>query len=142
ALSISRGDKLLIFYTGKALIAYRRALSMARNDVDRTLARRAVEHYLDWLIAVAREQPLRRNIAVVLWALGGEENDDEDTAILDDGVPVDTRIVDELLAAYRGDAPVDRMTYSADDHTIAYYESPQLMTDVSLTDFTRADQPK
>ena len=68
-------SRLLIFYVGKTLIAYRRALSESQNAIDRKRAIRAIEDFTDWVLDVARKFPTRRNISVALWTLA--DNDEQ-----------------------------------------------------------------
>jgi hypothetical protein len=75
--ALTDDNRLLVFYVGKALIAYQRALETARNDIDRNLARRSIRDFVSWTAAVAREHPSRRNVATSLWAIA--EYDPEDT---------------------------------------------------------------
>ncbi len=61
-------NRLLVFYVGKALIAYHRASGHAKNDVDRVTAHRITREFIEWVSYVAQAYPIRRNIAVALWA--------------------------------------------------------------------------
>ncbi len=70
--SLTADNRLLIFYVGKTLLAYRRAAQSGQNDVDRKQARRAIDDYIQFLIEVARRFPTRRNIAVALWGIADE----------------------------------------------------------------------
>ncbi|MBK8024781.1 MAG: hypothetical protein IPK19_26025, partial [Chloroflexi bacterium] len=74
-LSLTDTNRLRVFYVGKTLIAYRRAGGDALNDVDRALARRARDRYINWTIEIARTYPTRRNLAVALWALSDDDDD-------------------------------------------------------------------
>lgn len=74
-LALGDGDKLRVFYVGKALIAYRRAGANAPNDVDRALAWRARERFIDWVVQIARATPTPRNLAVALWAVTDEDDE-------------------------------------------------------------------
>src|SRR5687767_5987403 len=66
-------NRLLVFYVGKTIIAYRRALQFSMNDVDRTLAHRASDDFVAWVIQTAHEFPTRRNLAVALWTVAETE---------------------------------------------------------------------
>ncbi len=69
SLLIEQG-RLLIFYVGKTIYAYRRAEELAGDEsADGELARAAFEHYVRWLVRLTRVAPSRRNIAVTLWAV-------------------------------------------------------------------------
>ncbi|MFN8451351.1 MAG: tetratricopeptide repeat protein [Anaerolineae bacterium] len=118
-LSLTEDGRLLVFYVGKALIAYRRAQEEAGTPFDRDRARRATSDYLNWLVIAARVYPMRRNVAVVLWAVGEEEN------ILTE------QTVTDLLDLYRG------MNIRADDGTVAYGEtgSSVFQSETVVTDF-------
>ncbi len=149
-LSITKQDRLLIFYVGKTFIAYRRALGKARSNVDRAMALRAIDLYTDWLVDIARINPLRKNVAVVLWALAGDEDFDDETAVLEEGASVDTQLINELLTAYRGASSVEQSAIEEravlptliEDRTIAYTDSPIGISDATAADMTRADAPK
>jgi len=75
-LSATQDRRLLVFYVGKALIAYRRADDIAQNDVDRLTARRILADFTDWVVTHARRYPTRRNVAVALWLLADDREDD------------------------------------------------------------------
>ncbi|MBC7814852.1 MAG: hypothetical protein H7175_27085, partial [Burkholderiales bacterium] len=68
-------ERLLVFYVGKALLAYRKAAQAATHDIDRSLARRIINDYVSWVIHTASEGPTRRNLAVALWAVAEGEED-------------------------------------------------------------------
>ena len=149
-LSLTKSDRLLVFYVGKTLLAYRLALSRANSSIDRTMALNALDLYTNWLIDVARINPLRKNIAVVLWALAGEDDADDDTALLEDGAALDTQLINELLTAYRGSptaaeaAVIERASAPTlrdavlDDHTVVDSHAPAGISDLT-SDVTRAD---
>ncbi|MEW6580873.1 MAG: tetratricopeptide repeat protein, partial [Chloroflexota bacterium] len=69
--SLVEGEgRLLVFYAGKALYAYRHAAELvAPGSSERDLAHLAYDAYVGWLLQVARAAPTRRNIAVALWAV-------------------------------------------------------------------------
>lgn len=73
--SVTPDNRLLVYYIGKTLIAYKRAIAQAEHDVDRSSAKRAIETYLRWLFEFAECFPTRRNIAATLWAVA--EDDDQ-----------------------------------------------------------------
>jgi tetratricopeptide (TPR) repeat protein len=68
--------RLRIYYLGKALLAYRRAAIMTERvkltpgdaQAFRQEAQRIIDALIAWTVAAADELPLRRNIAVALWA--------------------------------------------------------------------------
>lgn len=72
--ALTDDGRLLVFYVGKALIAYNKALKKAGNDIDRNLARRMLFDFTDWVLAQSREAPTPRNLAVALWALADENS--------------------------------------------------------------------
>ncbi len=61
--------RLRVFYVGKALAAYQKALQTAASDDDRALARRMIDALRGWTAQAAHEYPTPRNIAAALWAL-------------------------------------------------------------------------
>ncbi|MFQ3674349.1 MAG: tetratricopeptide repeat protein, partial [Aggregatilineales bacterium] len=69
------GQRLLILYVGKALIAYRRAEQKATNDFDRLQAQRTAEAYARWVIEAAQAYPTQRNLAVALWVAAADSDD-------------------------------------------------------------------
>lgn len=73
-LTVGEGDRLRVFYAGKALLAYRRAYDHAAGDVDRALAVRARDRFIEWVIEAARAAPTRRNVAVALWVLFDDDD--------------------------------------------------------------------
>ncbi len=72
-LALDDGDRLRVVYVGKTLIAYRSASERAANDVDRALAARARDRFVEWVIEAARLAPTHRNLAVALWAIADDE---------------------------------------------------------------------
>lgn len=97
-LSLGEGERLRIFYVGKALIAFDRAFQQATNDVDQTLAGRAYDNFVAWVVEAAREAPTRKNIAVALWALA----DDTEDEVVRVNLPTESdHSITELLEAYR-----------------------------------------
>ncbi|MCA9913520.1 MAG: tetratricopeptide repeat protein, partial [Anaerolineae bacterium] len=74
-LILSEDNRLRIFYTGKALIAYQRARDNAADSLARTQSERAINSLGSWLLEVAAEYPSQRNLAVALWA--SAKDDDE-----------------------------------------------------------------
>ncbi|MEL6527478.1 MAG: hypothetical protein AAFQ07_17390, partial [Chloroflexota bacterium] len=108
ALRINEDGRLLIYYTGKALLAYQRAIAIASDTVDKSLARRALDSLVDWLVEMTRIYPTPRNIAVALWAIAPDDAS---------GLPapnVSKQIVNTLLAMYRGDdSDEDKTMYGA-----------------------------
>ncbi|MFQ3566214.1 MAG: tetratricopeptide repeat protein [Aggregatilineales bacterium] len=73
--ALTEDGRLLVFYVGKALVAYHRAASTATNDVDRLQARRAAADFIVWTVRAAQANPTRRNLAVALWALADAQAD-------------------------------------------------------------------
>lgn len=76
-LSLVRDEaRLLVFYAGKVLYAYRQAVELAGKNTELvTLAQDAIENYVHWLIQVTRMAPSRRNIGVTLWAVADAAQD-------------------------------------------------------------------
>ena len=88
--SLTQDHRLLVFYVGKALIAYRKAAECAQNDEDQHLALHLIRTFIDWVIACARENPFPRNVAVALWALSEDET----------ALPLDSLTLQEFMQAY------------------------------------------
>ena len=113
-LALNDTGRLLVFYVGKTLMAYRRAAQQAENDVDRTLAQRARERFVDWVINVTRAHMTRRNIAVALWAIA----DDDD---LGQGQPIATPrkapsdLLVALLSLHGAPLPSSRLASAPDN---------------------------
>ena len=74
--SINDEGRLMVFYVGKTLIAYRKALRTAQSEDDQQVARTAVDDYLRWVVETALRRVNRRNLSVALWAMS-EDDDDE-----------------------------------------------------------------
>ncbi|HRL14421.1 MAG TPA: protein kinase, partial [Aggregatilineales bacterium] len=133
--------RLLIFYAGKTLTAYRRAGELATDDDDRELARAAIYEFTRWLIEMALQYPSRRNLAVALWVIA--EQDGPNAAAV---TTVET--VDQLLQAYhrRMQTAVSRKVdtgrfrdpQDVDDATIADMEYSEVYED-SLADIVEPD---
>lgn len=85
------GSRLRVFYVGKTLVAWQRALQTATQPSDRELARNLLHDFSEWVVEVARANSTPRNIAVALWALAEDEP----------GVRLDPGALNQLLAAYR-----------------------------------------
>jgi len=92
--SLTDDGRLLVFYVGKTVIAYQKALRLADDDLDLALARRAIRNYVDWIVERARASHSRRNIAVALWALAENEDNTETLRSEDNGV------IQDLLYSY------------------------------------------
>ena len=77
-LSLSDVDqRLRVYYIGKTLYAFRRALDLAAPDSpDFELAQVALAAFVRWLVQVARAAYTRRNIAATLWAVAEVEEID------------------------------------------------------------------
>ena len=62
---VGQDRRLLIYYAGKALVAYRRARDLSDdNGAAAELASSAFENYVRWLVHMTRAIPTRRNIGV------------------------------------------------------------------------------
>lgn len=107
--SLTDDGRLLVFYVGKTIIAYQKALRLADDDLDLAQARRAIRNYVDWVIASAQANHSRRNIAVALWALAENEDRQETLRNEDEG-----RIQD-LLDSYREESPTHPVKSLPDD---------------------------
>ncbi len=82
---VERERRLLVFYAGKVLYAYRRAAEMALPDShDRDLAWTAYAVFVNWLLQVARAAPSRKNIAVALWAVAEAEESGHSESLSDE----------------------------------------------------------
>jgi hypothetical protein len=117
-LSLTEDNRLLVFYAGKTLIAYRKAQEEATSNLDRDRARHAVDDYLAWLVFMAKTYPARRNVAVALWALAEAENRADAADITENRYEIgsDDHVIRDLLEVYRGaDSRTDFTS-----HTIAY----------------------
>lgn len=140
--SLTEDNRLLIFYVGKALIAYRRAMQTADNIVDRKLARRAINEYIKWVLHTAHRHPTRRNLAVALWAAADddEHNTGPDSA---DAGEANPRKLQALADQYMEQVPdlngaADALSGSATeadtDYTRADTSRPPLpVSDASMT---------
>jgi tetratricopeptide (TPR) repeat protein/tRNA A-37 threonylcarbamoyl transferase component Bud32 len=85
---VERDRRLLVFYVGKTLLAYRRAAELsATESSDRSLAQTAWEDYVRWIMLIAWMVPTRRNIAVALWTIA-ETGDQRNLADLAEDVQV------------------------------------------------------
>ena len=124
-LSLLEDGRLLVFYVGKTLIAYRRARGDASNNLDRDRAERATDEYIVWLMSVVRIFPTRRNVAVALWALAEEEERSSD------------HWVTELLGLYRGEAEAQQDD-SAEDLTV-FDEGATFQSESGATEFDRLE---
>ncbi len=93
-LCLTSDYRLSVFYMGKTLAAYERARSIADNDIDRKMARRATDNYLAWAVQVSQAHPSRRNIAATMWALAENEQ-----AILPH-IGIDETVLQELADRY------------------------------------------
>ncbi len=67
-LSLS-GDHLRVLYVGKAILAYRRAGQQADTPADSRMAESAVENFVRWIVQVAEQLSVPRNLAVALWVV-------------------------------------------------------------------------
>ncbi len=124
---VERDRRLLVFYAGKTLYAYRRAAEMAPADSpDRDLAWMAYTAFVSWLLQVARAAPSRKNIAVALWAVAEAEEAGHSEGLGDEAhllalryvsppentAPVMTRPVqaepDDVTDIFPGDMPTHR----------------------------------
>lgn len=66
--------RLLVFYAGKTLIAYRRAAQAhPATGAARSAAQQALETFARWVVSEALQTPARRNVAVALWVIGEAE---------------------------------------------------------------------
>lgn len=130
--SIVNEERLLIFYVGKALIAYRRAGQRGNHEVDQTQAIRAADEYARWVIRTAIARPTQRNIAVALWVAARES--DESLPI----IPITPLVIQELLSLYQrlnNDDDATQFDATREDAT-AFSDASQV---ISVDSGTRAD---
>ena len=125
-MTLAEDQRLLVFYAGKTLIAYRRAVENAENNLDRSRAQRACSEFVAWLIAAARANPTRRNLSVALWALADEDGD------------VTAETIDDLTERFRqGDQ-------RSDDYTVAYGDTADndsiFQSETAVTDYGGSGQ--
>ncbi len=83
--------RLRVFYVGKTIAAFRRALNITPND---NFVPQALNQYIRWIFDVAAQFPTRLNIATALWVVAHED------------IPSDNSIFSEaefdaLLSNYR-----------------------------------------
>nr|MCU0480335.1 hypothetical protein [Anaerolineae bacterium] len=129
--SATPDNRLLVYYIGKTLIAYKRAVTHAEHDIDRKLAKRAIEEYLRWLFEFAENHPTRRNIAATLWAVA-EDDDQPETR------PTFQRKLIGLLDLYRGKLTVKAPQKSNKSASSDIVEEDDALID---NDITNADSP-
>ncbi|MDX2161802.1 MAG: tetratricopeptide repeat protein [bacterium] len=110
-------ERLLVFYVGKALIAYRRAAERAHSDIDRLMAQRAARTLIDWVSEMAQQYPTRRNIAVALWAAADDEPFPEAYAPGDEAAR--TGSTGEFSTRPTNPAPLDERTRFSDSGTLS-----------------------
>lgn len=65
--SLDSDGGLLVTYVYKTFLAYQLASKVAKNDIDRHIAPRAIQAYADWISLIADETNTLQNIAVSLW---------------------------------------------------------------------------
>ncbi|MBA3871215.1 MAG: tetratricopeptide repeat protein, partial [Anaerolineae bacterium] len=107
--SLTDDGRLLVFYVGKTVIAYQKALRLADDDLDLALARRAIRNYVDWIVEQARASHSRRNIAVALWALAENEDSTETLRSEDNG------LIQDLLDSYLEESPTKLVKATPDE---------------------------
>ncbi|MBE0689828.1 MAG: hypothetical protein IH587_06870, partial [Anaerolineae bacterium] len=119
--ALTDDGRLLIFYVGKTLIAYQRAESMATVTRDRSLARRIIDDFNDWLLEQAKANPTRRNLAVALWAAAeGQDELVEDPT----GLTIDALLTGEFVAIGKS---------ASEDFTVARLDDSLAENDVTAT---------
>ncbi len=147
--SITEDGRLLVFYVGKTLIAYQKAHKTAEMAEDRDLAWGAILSFTDWLIAAARENTSRRNVAVALWAIGEHESEkDTDRTVADLDMPGEKagyeEVIPELLDIYLNESPTGPVQAQieapeiaddgAEEHTVvASFDASGTISDFSQT---------
>ncbi|MBZ0302406.1 MAG: tetratricopeptide repeat protein, partial [Anaerolineae bacterium] len=115
--ALTEDHRLRVFYVGKTLIAYDKALQAASAPQDRDLARRMLRDFTSWVLYCARTHPSARNLAVAMWTLA------EDEPL----VQLDREALDGLMSAYR-----DQMASEEDSDATRYAEPPQNVDDSSF----------
>lgn len=106
--SVTDDGRLLVFYVGKTIIAYQKAVRLADDDLDLAQARRAVRNFIDFIVMTAQANNTRRNIAVALWALAENEDTSETLRHEDEG------LIQELLDLYREESPTSPVKAAQD----------------------------
>jgi tetratricopeptide (TPR) repeat protein len=140
--SLTTDHRLLVFYVGKALTAFRRASDRARNDIDRLTAHRATRELIEWVSHVAQAYPTRRNIAVALWAAADDEQSGElaelsnPTLVTSGDVPGDATRREKSVESQEnedtlGSASTQWITDAALGTLLAAYLRPSLMQPVT-----------
>jgi tetratricopeptide (TPR) repeat protein len=120
--------RLRVFYVGKTLVAYQRALQAALLPTDRELARRMLHDFTAWVQAEALAYPSPRNVAVALWALAED----------DPGVTPDPEALESLLHSYRqalgsvDDSDVTRFADARSDYGSFVTQSAATMVDYGV----------
>lgn len=139
--SLVLGDdaRLRIFYAGKALIAYQRAYENATNDIDRTMAKRAIDNFAAWVVRIADHNPTQRNIAVALWVTAHDDEFDQQTT-----PNYDYHSVNSLLNVYRHNmngtgSDIVRSSFRDSDGQGDNEADTVLDVNFDPTDLTRAD---
>lgn len=131
--------RLLVFYVAKAIIAYRRAIQFATNDVDRALAHRAVDEFLGWVLKMARNFPTRRNLAVALWAIAEAESSALLALVEREASWDDEAIIGELLDAFRTTTAPQRPDGGSEDRT--HYDDQHAQPLLSQSAVTVGEMP-
>ena len=108
--AVQENNRLRVFYVGKTLIAYQKALQAALSPQDRSLAHQLLRDFTAWVAEFAQAYPTPRNVAVALWALA----EDEPVSHIS---PADLQ---SLVDSYR-----DQMTAVEDSDATHYAEPPQ-----------------
>ncbi len=126
--SVTDDGRLLVFYVGKTIIAYQKALRLADDDLDLAQARRAIRNFVDWVVENTQTNHSRRNIAVALWALAENEDGSETLRYEDEG------LIQDLLDRYREESPTNPVKASIEDTSNSDDISDSIFSN------TRADQ--
>lgn len=110
--ALTSDNRLLVFYVGKALIAYQRVLQLTVDNDDRDLAYDMLESVIHWTKHIAEQYPTPRNIAVALWALAEE----------DATTSLDETAVEELFDQYLQRIPKPGADIAYSDEITQYAE--------------------
>ena len=123
-------NRLQMFYVAKAMMAYQRAHDHAQNDVDRTMANRAIDVLGDWLNDFAYKHPTQRNLAVALWATADDDDDMPSPRVNRSST---STILEKYRSGLANDPEETMFDAETDDRTRAQRINADVMSDVTQT---------